>query len=263
MQLRDRRVLVTGASRGIGAELAREFSAAGARVALVARSADAIAKLAADLGGDSYAADLNDPEQVRGLIERVEHDGPVDVLVNNAGDGAQGRFVAMEAERVERQLRVNLLTPVELCRQALPGMLARGTGHIVNVSSMAGTNALPGMTPYSTSKAGLSHFTAMLRAELRGTPVRTTLVQLGPVATEMIDEVRSYGPTARALQRYERLRLSCDYAPDVVAKHIVDAVSRGKRHVRLPRRALLYPLLAESPRRLGEIIVTGVDHQAD
>jgi short-subunit dehydrogenase len=145
----------------------------------------------------------------------------------------------------------------------LPGMLARGSGHIVNVSSMAGTNALPGMTPYSTSKAGLSHFTAMLRAELRGTPVHTTLVQLGPVSTEMIEEVRRYGPTRRALERYERLRLSCDYPADVVARHIVEAVERDKRHVRLPRRAMLYPLLAESPRRLGEFIVTGVDHQAD
>jgi len=263
MQLRDRRVLVTGASRGIGAELARQFSAAGARVALVARSSDAIAKLAADLGGDAYPADLADRDEVRALIERVEADGPVDVLVNNAGESATGRFVAMDAERVERPLRINLLTPVELCRQALPGMLARGRGHIVNVSSMSGTNALPGLTPYSTSKAGLSHFTAMLRAELKGTPVRTTLVQLGPVATEMIDEVRGYGPTLRALKRYELLRLSCDYPVDAVARHIVDAVRRDKRHVRLPRRGLLYPLLAEAPRRISELIVTGVDHQAD
>ena len=263
MQLRDRRVLVTGASRGIGAELARQFSAAGARVALVARSSEAIAKLAADLGGDAYPADLSDTEAVRTLIARVEADGPVDVLVNNAAESATGRFVTMESDRVERVLRLNLLVPVELSRQALSGMLARGRGHIVNVSSMSGTNALPGLTPYSASKAGLSHFTAMLRAELKGTPVRTTLVQLGPVATEMIDDVRSYGPTLRALRRYELLRLSCDYPVDVVARHIVDAVQHDKRHVRLPKRGLLYPLLAEAPRRLSELIVTGVDHQAD
>src|SRR4030095_3333254 len=140
MELRGRRVLITGASRGIGEALAHRFTASGATVALFAGPADAIEKLAADLGGTAHPADLADPTQVATLINHVEDEaGPIDVLVNNAGVAPTTRAINDWArEELEQIYRVNLLSPAELCRQLIPRMLRRGGGHIVNVSSLAG-----------------------------------------------------------------------------------------------------------------------------
>lgn len=259
MKLTARRVVITGASRGIGERLARKFAAAGARVALVARSADAIEKLAADLGGDAYPADLADRAQRDGLIGRIEADGPVDVLVNNAGVDHAGAFLDATSEGIDFLLDVNLHAPMQLSHQVLPGMLERRRGHIVNVSSIAGTITGPGLVMYAASKAGLSHFTAGLRGEYRGSGIGTTLVEVGMVPTEMAANVREYEPLARALGRYEKLRLLVDVEPDDLADAIVTAVRRNRRHVRLPKRALAYPLLTEGPRRLHEVLMTGVD----
>jgi short-subunit dehydrogenase len=263
MELRGKRVLITGASRGIGAALAREFARAGSTVALVARSADAIGKLAADLGGTAHPADLADPEQVRTLIQHVEDEaGPIDVLVNNAGVDHTGPFDAMSADELDGLLRVNLTTPAELCRQVIPRMLRRGGGHIVNVSSLSGVAAFPGLTAYSTSKAGLTHLTAGLRADLRGLPIGTTVVELGAIPTEMIGSVRGYAPTDHSFRRFERLQLLRDTSADKVAEAVVGAVAKGRRHVRYPRRAVPFPMLTEAPRRIAEVLLTGVKHQS-
>ncbi len=262
MELSGSRVLVTGGSRGIGEALARSFAAAGARVALVARSSGAIEQLATELGGTAHTADLDDREQVRGLIERVEADGgPVDVLVNNAGVEGLGAFEAQSAGEVESIFRVNLLSPVELTRQALPGMLRRGRGHIVNVSSLAGTAVFPGMVSYSSTKAGLTQFTAGLRADLQGTPIGTTVVELGPIPTDMLARVDGCAPARASFRRFYRLGLLVDVDRERVASTVVDAVRTGRRHVRHPKRALVFPLLAEAPRRTVEVLLTGVRHR--
>src|SRR6476620_1406226 len=118
MELRGKRVLITGASRGIGDALARRFAAVGAHVALVARSADAIEKLAADLGGTAHPADLADTAQVATLINRVEDEaGPIDVLVNNAGIDRADAFWEHSHDDVSRIVQINLTAPMELCRQ--------------------------------------------------------------------------------------------------------------------------------------------------
>ena len=263
MELRGKRVLITGASRGIGAALARDVARAGSTVALVARSADAIGKLAADLGGTAHPADLADPELVRTLIQHVEDEaGPVDVLVNNAGVDHTGPFDAMTSDQLDGLLRVNLITPAELCRQVIPRMLRRGGGHIVNVSSLSGVSAFPGLSAYSASKAGLTHLTAGLRADLRGLPIGTTVVELGAIPTEMIGSVRGYAPTDHSFRRFEHLRLLCDTSADKVAEAVVEAVAKGRRHVRYPRRALPFPMLTEAPRRIAEVLLTGVKHQS-
>ncbi len=263
MQLAGRRVLITGASRGIGEALAHRFAGAGATVALVARNADALAKLAADLGGTAHPADLTDPTVVRSLIGRIEEEaGPIDVLVNNAGIDLATAFTAYTAEDVEAIYRINLLTPVELARQVIPGMLSRGAGHIVNVSSMAGCAVFPGIVAYSSTKAGLTHFTAGLRADLKGTPVGTTVVELGPIPTDMLDHVEDYKPTADSFRRFYRLQLLVDTPRDKVAHDVVEAVIKGRKYVRLPKRAALFPLLAEAPRRTVELLLAGVKHQA-
>jgi uncharacterized protein len=263
MELRGRRVLITGASRGIGEALARRFADSRATVALVARSAPVIAGLAAELGGTSHPADLADPAQVATLVHRVEDEaGPVDVLVNNAALGVPAAITALTADDVRQTFQVNLVTPVELTRQVVPRMLHRGRGHVVNVSSLSGVGPFPGFATYAASKAGLTHFTAVLRADLKGLPVGTTVVELGPIPTEMLDGVGDYAPTAASFKRMYRLRLLADLPRDEVADETVKAVESGRRHVRLPKRAALFPLLAEAPRRMTEILLTGVKHQA-
>jgi uncharacterized protein len=176
MELRGKRVLITGASRGIGDSLAHAFAQAGATVALVARTQDALQALAVDLGGTAHAADLADPTQVANLVDRIEGEaGPVDILVNNAG--------------------------VE-----------------------SGCDAFPGVVAYAASKAALSHFTSGLRADLRGLPIRTTLVELGPVPTDMLAGVNDYEPTAKAFQRFYRMRLMIEVPREKVGDEVVEAV---------------------------------------
>ncbi len=266
------RILLTGASRGIGAELARELFRRGHDLVLVARSSEALAATAAALepsrgqpGGavERFPFDLVHTAGLGDLVARIEAGGPVDVLVNNAGVELTGSMARLDPERIAHLLTLNLTVPLLLTRAVLPGMLARGDGHIVNVSSLSGTNSIPGLVPYSASKAGLSHATAVLRADLRSTAISTTLVEIGPVRSEMMDSLRHYGPTRRAVQRLARLRLTYDLPVERVVRAISDAVEDRRRHVRLPRRDALFPLLSELPRRMSEILLTGVDHRPD
>lgn len=264
MELRGKRVLITGASRGIGESLAHAFAGAGATVALVARTQDSIRALAAELGGTAHPADLSDPKQVATLISHVEDEaGPIDVLVNNAGvGGTAAAFTDAPDENLRRVTEVNYLAPAELCRQAIPRMLGRGGGHIVNISSIAGCSVFPGLTTYSASKAALSHFTAGLRADLRGLAIGTTLVELGPIPTDMLAETEDYEPTAKSFRRFYRTRLVVDVPREKVADEVVAAVQKGRRHVRIPKRAALFPMLCEAPRRATELLLTGVPHRA-
>jgi len=261
-RLVGRRVLVTGASRGIGRALAHEFAANGARLALVARSGGELTELAQQLGGAAYAVDLSEPTQVRGLVAAIEDDaGPVDVLVNNAGIEMAGHLLDASAADLEALYRLNLVTPVELCRQVLPGMLARRRGHIVAMSSLAGVATFPGLAAYGSTKAGLTHLTSGIRADLRGTPVGTTLVEIGPVATQMMERATQYAPTRDAFARMYRLRLLRQISAQDVARATVAAVQTGQRHVRLPRRVAFAAALIETPRRTAEFLLTGVPHQ--
>lgn len=258
MDLRDRRVLITGASRGIGEAVVRRLVPTGARLALVARQAGPLEALARDVGAVAYPVDLSDPTQVRGLIARVEDDGPLDVLVNNAGIDNVGAFPTQTEDAVRQVFQVNLLSPVELCRQVLPGMIERRRGHIVNVSSMGGVIVFPGLATYAATKSALTHFTAGLRADLKGLPVGTTVVELGPIPTDMLSTIDGYAPTEKSFERCYKLRLVVNVPTEDVADGIVDAIIRGRKHVRLPRRAAPFAVLTELPRRTGELILSGV-----
>ncbi|MEY2475937.1 MAG: hypothetical protein QOG87_1252 [Actinomycetota bacterium] len=263
MKLAGARVLVTGASRGIGESIARELARRGARVALVARSEGPLKELAAEIGGVAYPTDLADAEQVDRLIARVEADGPLDVLVNNAGLDETGWFPSIDPGKLDALLHVNFVVPVTLCRQVLPGMIDRGRGHIVNISSLAGVGPFPGMAQYAATKAGLTHFTAGLRADLKGLPIGTTVVEVGLVPTDMVGHVNAYAPTQASFQRFYKLHLLADVAKDKVAMDVAEAVEHDRRHVRHPKRALLFPLLSEAPRRIVEVFLTRVPHREE
>lgn len=262
MQISGAHAVVTGASRGLGARIARGLAAEGATVTLVARTADALHSLREEIGGHVIAADLADPASRRDLIEQAAEQAgaPVTILVNNAGIDLTGHFPDMSADDVERLIAVNLTAAAELTRQALPGMLEAGTGSVVNVSSLAGVGTFPGLALYSATKSALTHFSAGLRADLKGLPVAVTVVETGLITpTEMADSVTSYGPTAAAFTRF-RLTLPATDA-DALAAAIVKAIATGRRHVRRPRQSQGFAMLAEAPRRLVELMLAGVPHR--
>jgi NAD(P)-dependent dehydrogenase (short-subunit alcohol dehydrogenase family) len=194
VDLTDQVALVTGAGRGIGRAIAEGLAAAGAAVALVARSADQLAETAAriaDFGGRSRAcpADVTDRDAVGRVVAGVERDlGPVDLLVNNAGvAGPVGP--TWEADLCEwwRCLEGNLLGPLVCCRLVLPGMVARRRGRVVNVASGAGCGPVPHLSAYSASKAALIRLTENLAAEAAEHGVSVFAIHPGTVRTEMTE----------------------------------------------------------------------------
>ena len=260
MQLSGAHVLVTGASRGIGASLATQAAARAAEAALVARSEADLVASAGALGGHALLRDLADPAARAGLVERAEAlaGRPVDVLVNCAGLDMAAGLLAVEADALEQLFQVNLLAPAELVRQAVPGMVARGRGHVVDVSSGFAAVSCPGLVPYAASKAGLSHFHAGLRLELRGTGVGTTLVEPGPVRTRMYEAIEGERLAAAAVARLLRLQVTALSDPEDVAARTLDAVVSGRRHVVPARRMTPVMALTWLPRRAGDLLMAGV-----
>jgi short-subunit dehydrogenase len=255
-----KRVLITGASKGIGKALAGAFAGAGATVALAARSEEPLRKLAAELGGTAHPTDLLDPAQAATLVQRVEDEaGPVDVLVNNAGIGATGALWDFAPEEIERTVRLNLSVPLELCRQAIPRMLRRGGGHLVNIASLAAVASVPGMTHYAGTKAGLAHASSALRLELKGLPIGVTTVLVGGVPTDMLtDGEAAYAPFHKGFRRLRRTQLVPDTPIDTLVAAVVRGVEKDRRTVYLPRRALPFVAMVEGPRRIVELVLTGV-----
>ena len=183
-ELRGRHALVTGASRGIGAEVAERLARAGAEVWLLARSRGALERLAERTGGHALVADLADDASVWEALDRLqEASGRVpDVVVNAAGVFGVSPVAEETVRSLDDHLSVNLRGAFLVVRGLLPGMLARGSGLIVNVGSVAGRKAFPSNAAYSASKFGLRGFHEVLLEEVRGTGVRATLVE--PAATD-------------------------------------------------------------------------------
>ena len=191
MELRDAVVVVTGASSGIGEATAVAFAKRGARVLLVARRADRLEQLAARIeraGGRAIAwtcdvTDLSAVEKLPGLAKELTG-RPVDVLVNNAGVPGGGPFEELDHRRIDDVVRVNLLAVMHLTRVFLPGMLARGNGHVINVASLAGRFAAPGAAVYTATKYGVVGFSESLNVTTRPRSVLVTTVNPGFVPTE-------------------------------------------------------------------------------
>src|ERR671911_1036145 len=168
-------VLLTGASGGVGQAVARALHGRGARVLLSGRSTGALEHLRAELGETAQVleADLTEAGAATTLAERA---GEVDVLVANAGLPASGRLERFGPEDIDRALDVNLRAPIQLTRALVPGMVERGAGHVVLVSSLSGKVASIGSSLYSATKFGLRGFAAGLREDLNGTGVGVTVV---------------------------------------------------------------------------------------
>ena len=168
MNVAGRSVLLTGASGGLGQAIARRLSGAGGQLILSGRRGEVLEDLAAELGARVAIADLADAESVRGLIDAH---ADVDILVANAALPGSGRLESFSEAEIDRALDVNLRAPIMIARALAPRMVARGCGHIVLMSSLAGKTATAGSSIYNATKFGLRGFAGALRAELHGSGV--------------------------------------------------------------------------------------------
>jgi len=196
--------LITGASRGIGAALARELARHGHDLVLSARGIEPMQDLAGELrriGTKTtvIAADLSAPGGAARLVEELDRRGlTVDVLINNAGLGGLGRFDRIDPARIEEMLQVNIVALTEVTRSLLPGMIARRHGRIMLVGSVAGFQPGPGMAVYFATKAYVLSLGEALAHELRGTGVTVTTLCPGATATEFFNVA---GATRQFLSR--------------------------------------------------------------
>jgi NAD(P)-dependent dehydrogenase (short-subunit alcohol dehydrogenase family) len=196
MELRDKVALITGASRGLGLEVARAYAALGARLVITARDPAALHTAAQELGGATdvlaIAGDVGEEAHRVRLVERaLAQYGRIDVLINNASTVGPSPMPALEAFPVgafEDVLRVNVTAPLRLAQLVVPDMRRRGSGVVINVSSDAGVEAYAGWGGYGASKAALEHISRVLAAELEGSGVRVYVVDPGDMNTQMHQE---------------------------------------------------------------------------
>ena len=222
--LQGRVVAITGAGRGIGLATARALSAAGARVAIGDVDGAVLGSAAESIGGEVFTAemDVTDEQSFAAFLEAAaERLGPVDVLVNNAGIMPIGPFVEEPAATARRVLEINVLGCMIGMKAALPAMLARGSGHVVNVASVAGKSPVPGGASYCASKAAIVSLTETARVEHHGRGVDFTCVMPSFTATELISGTKG-------------VRFVKNVQPDDVARAIVKSIHRPRPDVYVP-----------------------------
>ncbi len=226
--------MVTGASSGIGAAVARALSREGAHVALAARRRDMLVEVQAGLerqGGEMRTmvvpTDVTDRRQVKSLVARTEQDlGPVDILANCAGIMFYTLMKNLYEGDWERTVDVNCRGALNCIGAVLPGMISRGRGHIVTISSDAGRKVFPGLAVYSASKFFVEALSQGLRLETAGTGVKVTTIQPGNVATDLL----SLSKDAEALEMYGQPGGARVLDPEDVAASVVHAL-RQPEHV--------------------------------
>ena len=221
------RVVVTGASRGIGRAIAAAFAARGCEVGLMARSEEELNELALALPGEGHEAMPADVGDAGSVARAFEEFGRVDVVVANAGVAHYGPFRDMDPEMIERMTRINWLGTVNTVSAALPGMLDRASGHLVVVSSGAGLRSFPWAAVYGATKSAQRGFAEALRHELSGTGVSLTTVYPGEVKSHLHEHEQDTMP-----DWYHGKEKAAPAEP--LGQAVVDAVREDKRAVYYP-----------------------------
>lgn len=233
---KGKRVLITGASGGIGRALAVAAGRRGAEVVLAARSEDRLADAAREVdqtGGKAVVvrADVTNPDDRRAMFQTaLDHFGGLDVLINNAGVGAHGHFIDLGPEVLRQTMEVNFFAYAENCRLAIPILVQGRQPLIVNVASMAGRRGVPAWTEYSASKFAVCGFSEALRAELARFEIDLLLAVPGLTASGLGEHLLA-----------KKGRLPLDYSsglpPATVAEKILGAAERNAHEVRIERQA--------------------------
>ncbi len=250
--LLGKNVLITGAASGIGRLMAAKIAARGARLILWDVNALRLGELHADLAAHgaaahTYVCDLAQRDAIAATAARVLQDcGPVDVLINNAGIVNGKSLLDSSDDEIERTFRINTLALFSTTRAFLPGMLACGAGHVVNIASAAGLAGVPRLTDYSASKFAVVGFDESLRLELKhlGSRVITTLVCPFFIDTGMFRGVKT---------RFSWLLPIL--APDDVAERIVRAIEANRRRLVMPRFVLAALLVRALPPRAFDAVM--------
>ncbi|GAA4855230.1 SDR family oxidoreductase [Paenibacillus vulneris] len=222
--------VITGASSGIGAIMAQKLAEKGATPVLLARSVDKLEQVADSLRVPSgiYQVDVTSTEQVNETIQKViSHYGRIDILINNAGYGVFEKFVDAPIEEFEGMMDVNYMGTVRCTKAVLPHMLKAGSGHIVNIASMAGKIGSAKSSGYSATKHAVLGFTNCLRQELVDTGVHITAMNPGPIDTPFFDRA---DPTGNYVNNVKWFMLK----PEQVADKVVRAIERQIPEIDMP-----------------------------
>jgi short-subunit dehydrogenase len=259
MVIQGKLALITGASSGIGEATARAIVGKGGRVVLVARSESRLQQVAADIlarGGraDYYPADLAMPDAVGDLASKIVRDmGTPDILINNAGAGRWLTIEETNARELEQMMALPYFAAFNLTRELLPHMRRRGSGHIVNITSVAARLIWPGAAGYAAARAAMATFSKTLETETRGSGIHVTLGMFGKVAStfwehnpgseERLPRVNAYLPTL---------------TPAEVAHAVAVAIERESSLIVLPRVfKFLFLLNALSPKTTSRVLRWG------
>lgn len=226
--------LVTGGSSGIGLEIARQLSSQGAHVWLVARQAARLAealniissvKISPEQRFGMTSADLSNPEQAKSAVEQVTHQvGEPDLVVNSAGVAQPGYFLEQDLEIFHQMMAVNYFGTLNVAKAVLPGMVQRGSGHIVNISSVTGFMGMFGYSAYAASKFAVAGFSDILRAEMKPHGVRVSIVFPADVDTPQLAYETAYQPfETQALAPFRTVM-----KPEAFARIVLKDIGRGK-----------------------------------
>lgn len=242
------RAIVTGASKGIGRATAKALAGRGAKLGLIARGAEGLEQLAAEIGDGATAlpADAADRESINAAVEKfVDQAGGLDIVVANAGIARYAPFTEQDPEDVERMVMTNVLGTINTVRAALEPMLDSASGHIVVLSSGAGLRAFPWGAVYGATKAADKAFAEALRHELSGTGVSLTTVFPGEVATSLHDE---------ATQLPDWRNSKDAIPPELVASATIEAIEDDRRELHIPASVRLLAINDIAPGLLDRML---------
>lgn len=231
LNLSGKVVVITGGTSGIGAEMARELVAIGAIPIITGRSHERLQQMVQRLGGSIgiYAFDVKDDNSTRHAFEQIERDyGQIDILINNAGFGVFETFMDTPIEKFVDMMDVNYMGIIRCTKAVLPGMMRRGSGHIVNIASIAGKMGTAKSTGYSASKHAVLGLTNSLRQELAATGIKITAINPGPIDTPFF-------ATADPSGNYVKSVKSFMLKPEKVAKVVIQSIKRGSPEKNLPK----------------------------
>lgn len=233
-RIKGKTIAVTGASGGLGMEIARQAAKNGANLILMARSYDKLAALRDELmtkysiKAHVYSLDVSKREKIEETFKKIKQEvGPIDILVNNAGFGVFDTVLEMDLDEAEGMIETNVLGLITCTKLVLSDMVSRRSGHIINIASQAGKMATPKSSVYSATKHAVLGFTNSLRMEMHGRHVYVTSVNPGPIRTNFFNIADKEGTYIKNIDR-----LMID--PVKLAGRIVDAMMTGKREINAP-----------------------------
>ena len=255
MDFKDKIVLITGTSSGIGQEAAREFAKKGAKLILVARRKQKLDELEKELKKFNIEimtcpCDISDKSQVKKMSKEVlQKFGSIDILVNNAGFAIYGSVSDLTIEEIESQMATNYFGMVYCIKNFLPSMTERKSGHIVNVASVAASFGLPGIAPYCASKFAMLGFSEGLKHELKGTGIGITVVSPIMVRTDFFDhpsfeKMPKYSPTSLSAKTVAKAILRAANSPRL--EIIVPSVVRGAVWMKSTFPYMINPILGSA-----------------